>query len=66
LGMCCVVDLLGRGCGKTERGCVDVGNIRDMVKSSGGVVGGGLGREVDITQVGSVMAKIRGVGWGGN
>jgi len=34
----CVVGLMGGGCGGMERGCVGVGNLRGMMKSSGGVV----------------------------
>jgi len=37
--MRCMVGLLGGGCGEMERGCVDVGNLKGMVKGSGGVVG---------------------------
>jgi len=41
----CVVCLLGAGCGEMERGCVGVGNLRGMLKSSGGVVRIWLGGE---------------------
>jgi len=34
-----MVGLLDGGCGGMERGCVGVGNLKGMVKSSGGVVG---------------------------
>ena len=37
--MRCTVGLLGGGCGGMERGCVGVGNLKAMVKSSGGLVG---------------------------
>ena len=43
MGVWCVLDLLGEGCRGIERGCVDVGNLRDMVRSSGGVVDFALG-----------------------
>jgi len=43
VGILCVVGLLGGGCGGMEKGCVGVGNLRSMVKISGGVVEFSLG-----------------------
>ena len=37
--MRCMVNLLSGGCRGMESGCVGVGNLKGMVKSSGGVVG---------------------------
>ena len=37
--MRCMVGLLSGGCRGMGRGCVVVGNLKGMVKSSGGVVG---------------------------
>ena len=33
-----MVGLLGGGCGEKKKVCVGVGNLKGMVKSSGGVV----------------------------